>query len=222
LSGPISPWHPWNKETLPAPAQRDWKGRYTWSAAPRWDREPVETGPIAQLWLNAVSVKQNCEFIRRDRRGLEIDLPKGQRPAAKRYWRLPERPNTLERNRARAYQLAYVGMVAYASLLNAFDYVRRGEVGMSSRFHLPDKSIGVGFVESNDGAVVHHVVIRNQCIANYQVITPSEWMGSGRDATGVPGIFEAAVINTPLLEECARIEDFTGIDILRTVRSFDP
>jgi hydrogenase large subunit len=222
LSGPLSPWHPWNKETLPAPAERDWKGQYSWSAAPRWDREPMETGPIAQLWASAVNVNQNCEFIRRDRRGLEIDIPKGQRPASTLRWFLPERPNTLERNRARAYQLAYAGMVAYAYLLDAFDYVRRGETGMSTRCLIPDKSIGVGFAESNNGAIIHYVVIRNQFIANYQVVTPTEWMGSPRDSSGVPGIFEAAVINTPLLEECTRVEDFTGIDILRTIRGFDP
>jgi hydrogenase large subunit len=47
-------------------------------------------------------------------------------------------------------------------------------------------------------------------------------MGSPRDAVGIPGIYEAAVMNTPLLEECVRPEDMTGIDILRTLRSFDP
>ncbi|MCI0388273.1 MAG: nickel-dependent hydrogenase large subunit [Acidobacteria bacterium] len=222
LSGPLSPWHPWNKETIPAPAERDWKGRYSWSTAPRWDREPMETGPIALLWNNAVSDRRNCEFIRPNRRGLEIDIPAGRSPAVTLNWQIPERPNTLERNRARAYQLAYAGMVAYACLLKAFDCVRTKETEMSERFHLPERSIGAGFWESSKGAVTHHVVIRNQCIANYQVITPTEWMGSPRDISNVPGIFESAVMNTPLLEECARSEDFTGIDILRTIRSFDP
>jgi hydrogenase large subunit len=222
LSGPLSPWHPWNKETIPAPARRDWKGQYSWSTAPRWDREPVETGPIAQLWVNAISNRQNCEFIGRSPQGLEIELPKGHRPAAKLLWRIPERPNTLERNRARAYQLAHAGIVAYACLLEAFDFLRKGEARMSTRMLIPDKSIGVGFWESSSGAVIHHVVIGNQRIANYQAITPAEWMGSPRDASGVPGIFEAALINTPLLEECLRLEDFRGIDILRTIRSFDP
>lgn len=222
LSAPLSPWHPWNKETIPAPANRDWKERYSWNSAPRWDREPMETGPIARLWINAVGTKQNCDFIRRHGRGLDLDIPSGQRPAAKLHWQIPERPNTLERNRARAYQLAYTGMVAYTCLLNAFDCLRRGETGMSARIHLPERSIGAGFWESTSGAVTHHAVIRNHFVANYQVITPTEWMGSPRDSTGTPGIFEAALMNTPLLEECARAEDFTAIDILRTIRSFDP
>ncbi|HKX29282.1 MAG TPA: nickel-dependent hydrogenase large subunit [Blastocatellia bacterium] len=229
LDGPLSPWHPWNKETIPRPAPREWRGRYTWNTAPRWDREPMETGPIARLWVAALSLRQNCEFIGRDRRGLEIVVPKGQRPAVRLRWRIPERPNALERNRARAYQLAYAGMVGYASLLDAFARLRRGEQTMSERFSLPesaegagDPAIGVGFWEGGNGAVIHYVVAREQSIGNYQLLTPNEWMGSPRDSSGAPGVYEAAVINTPLLEECARAEDFTGIDILRTIRSFDP
>ena len=183
----------------------------------------METGALARLWINTINANQNCEFITPSRRQLEIALPKGQQPPMNLRWLIPERPNTLERNRARAYQIGYAGMVAYANLLQTFDYLRRGEVSMSRRFRVPEKTaIGVGFWECGRGAVTHHVAIREQRIMNYQIITPSEWMGSPRDAVGMPGIYEAAVMNTPLLEECTRMEDMTGIDILRTLRSFDP
>jgi Ni,Fe-hydrogenase I large subunit len=113
-------------------------------------------------------------------------------------------------------------MVAYADLLKAFDYMRRGEVTMSVRFLLPERKISVGFWECGRGMAPHHLIIENNRIANYQIITPSEWMGSPRDALGLPGVYEAAMMNSPLLEECVRPEDFTGVDILRVVRSFDP
>ncbi|MGE0132939.1 MAG: nickel-dependent hydrogenase large subunit [Blastocatellales bacterium] len=222
LSGPVSPRHPWNKETRPEPSPRDWKERYSWNTSPRWDREPMETGALARLWINAVSGERNCEFIRSARKGLEIFLPKGQRPAATLRWQIPERPNALERNRARAYQVAYAVMVAYSDLLKAFERIRRSEVAMSVRFLHPDRKISAGFWESGRGMVTHHLALRNHKIANYQIITPSEWMGSPRDAVRLPGTYEAAMMNTPLLEECARAEDFTGVDILRVVRSFDP
>ncbi|HMV51203.1 MAG TPA: nickel-dependent hydrogenase large subunit, partial [Blastocatellia bacterium] len=223
LGSPLSPLHPWNKETLARPAGRNWEEKYSWSTAPRWDREPMETGALARLWINAVSGNRNCEFISTARRHLEIALPKGHLPAMNVRWLIPERPNTLERNRARAYQLAYAGIIAYASLLQAFDYVRRGEINMSRRFRVPEKmTIGAGFWEAANGTVTHHLTIQQQRISNYQIITPAEWMGSPRDAVGTPGIYEAAVMNTPLLEECTRPEDMTGIDILRTLRSFDP
>src|SRR5262245_57148136 len=222
LGSPVSLWHPWNKETLPEPAPRNWKDRYSWNAAPRWDREAMETGPLARLWINVLSGAQSSEFIRPARRSLEIYLPKGQRPATTLRWVIPEGPNALERNRARAYQVAYATMVAYADLLKAFDYIRRGESKMSVRFLCPEKRTSLGFWECGRGMITHHLVIDKSKIANYQIGAPSEWMGSPRDAGNLPGVYETAMMNTPLLEECARQEDFTGVDILRVMRSFDP
>jgi hydrogenase large subunit len=45
---------------------------------------------------------------------------------------------------------------------------------------------------------------------------------SPRDPWGNPGPYEEAVLNTPILEEFRTPEEFKGLDILRTVRSFDP
>lgn len=222
LSGPLSPYHPWNKETIPHPGKSNWSEGYTWVTASRWDREVMETGPIARLWSNAVSNEASFQFIGRINRGLEFEIPKGQRPAIRLVWKTPERPNTLERNRARAYQLSYTGLAAFASLLEAFDCLRRGETEMSKRFNLPDRSVGAGFWESSAGPISHHIVIRNRRLVNYQMIKPLEWMGSARDASASPGTLESAVINTPLIEVFQGPADFTGIDLLRTIRSFDP
>src|SRR6266487_4546953 len=45
---------------------------------------------------------------------------------------------------------------------------------------------------------------------------------SPRDPWDNPGAYEEAVLNTPLLETFDDPKDFKGIDILRTIRSFDP
>ena len=219
---PLSPFHPWNKETIPHPTGRSWKERYTWSTCPRWDREPMEAGPLARQWITALAGKLDNEFIRAVPGGLQIDLPKGGRPAATLSWRIPDGVNTLERNRARAYHIAYSGMVAYTFLLKAFEYLRRGEVRMSTPFTPTSHGIGVGFWEGGRGILTHHVVIDDGRIANYQIVTPSTWMASPTDPFGVPGPYEQAVTNTPLLEEFDSPDAFTGIDILRTIRSFDP
>jgi hydrogenase large subunit len=87
---------------------------------------------------------------------------------------------------------------------------------------MPQEAIGVGFWEAGRGILTHHVVLDHGRIANYQIVTPSTWMASPQDPFGAPGPYEEAVLNTPLLEEFTGAEDFTGIDILRTIRSFDP
>ena len=119
----------------------------------------METGPLARQWISAVGGKLQNEFIRATPEGLEMDLPKFQRPACRLHWRIPERPNALERNRARAYHIAYCGLMALTYLLKAFDYVRRGETRMSAPYTVPDEAIGVGFWEAGRGTLTHHAVI---------------------------------------------------------------
>ncbi len=69
---------------------------------------------------------------------------------------------------------------------------------------------------------MHYLQLKDGVLANYQILTPSTWMASPRDPFGQPGPYERAALNTPILEEFDRPEDFKGIDILRTIRSFDP
>jgi hydrogenase large subunit len=113
-------------------------------------------------------------------------------------------------------------MVAYTFLLKAFEYLRLGRTAMSSPYPVPQSAIGVGFWEAGRGTLTHHVVLDGGRIANYQIVTPSTWMASPQDPFGVPGPYEEAVMNTPLLEEFDHTNDFTGVDILRTIRGFDP
>ena len=103
-------------------------------------------------------------------------------------------------------------MVAYTFLLKAFEYLRRGRTAMSVPYTMPQEAIGVGFWEAGRGILTHHVVLDHGRIANYQIVTPSTWMASPQDPFGAPGPYEEAVLNTPLLEEFTRPEDFTGIE----------
>ena len=86
---------------------------------------------------------------------------------------------------------------------------------------MPEEAIGCGFHEAVRGVLSHHVVIRQGKIVNYHPYPPTCWNASPRDAEGTPGPYEDAVQNTPIFEENDQ-ENFKGIDIMRTVRSFDP
>jgi len=219
---PLSPFHPWNKQTIPDPAERNWKEKYSWGTAPRWDCEAMESGPLARQWVAALAGKLKNEFVYAVDGGLEMELPKLELPARRLRWRIPEKPNALERNRARAYQIAYSSLMAFTFMLKAFEYIQKGQKKMSTPFRAPGEAVGAGFCEGVRGAVTHHVVIKDKRIADYQILSGSTWMTAPRDPFNVPGPCESAIMNTPLLEESARPENFTGIDILRTIRSFDP
>lgn len=222
LESPLSPFHPWNKQTWPQPQPQDWLGKYSWATAPRWDREVVETGPLARLWITTRAGQVNHEFIGLHQTGLEFELPKFQTPACRVAWQLPERPNALERMRARAVEVAYAATVAYGSLLRAFEYLRRGELALAEPYRVPDEGLGVGFCEGARGVALHHLVIDEGRLRNYQISTALNWLAAPRDRFGAPGVLETALLNTPLLEDYADPDAFSGIDLLRTIRSFDP
>ena len=86
---------------------------------------------------------------------------------------------------------------------------------------MPDEGIGCGFTEAVRGVLSHHMVIRDGKIANYHPYPPTPWNANPRDSYGTPGPYEDAVQGQPIFEENDR-DNFKGIDIMRTVRSFDP
>ena len=92
---------------------------------------------------------------------------------------------------------------------------------MFQDFKVPDEAIGCGFHEAVRGVLSHHLVIRDGKIANYHPYPPTPWNASPRDAYGTPGPYEDAVQGHADLrgERPGRLQ---GIDIMRTVRSFDP
>ena len=222
---PLSPHHPRNKETKPRPQGINWKEKYTWDTAPRWDRMAMETGPYSRMWNTAVAQKMpRNDFIEATGHSLKMRLPKVMTPELELEWHVPQDWNALERNRARAYAVAYTALVAMNNWLKGMELLRAGKTAVSTPFELPRRGtqVGVGFWGAGRGYLTHHMVVDNGKIANYQIITPSTFMASPRDPFGNMGPYEEAVLNTPLLEQFDKPEDFTGIDILRAIRSFDP
>ncbi|MDQ3091687.1 MAG: nickel-dependent hydrogenase large subunit [Actinomycetota bacterium] len=224
---PLSPYHPWNKETIPKPTGTNWKEKYSWSTAPRWDRLAMETGAYSRIWGLAAAGKTFTKdrFLESTGNSLLINLPKAELPADMIEWKIPDTWGAFERNRARAYCICYTAAIAYDNLLIAYDMLRKGgpDAKMSTPYKVPkDFRMGVGLWSAGRGYLTHHMTMDNQVIENYQILTPSTFMASPRDPFGNPGPYEEAVAATPLLENYEKPEDFKGIDVLRAIRSFDP
>ncbi|QID16873.1 nickel-dependent hydrogenase large subunit [Nitrogeniibacter mangrovi] len=82
---------------------------------------------------------------------------------------------------------------------------------------LPDEACGTGLVEAARGALGHWLVVRRGRIHNYQIIAPTTWNFSPRDASGVPGALEQALVDTPV-----GAGDTMPVAVQHVVRSFDP
>jgi hydrogenase large subunit len=84
-------------------------------------------------------------------------------------------------------------------------------------FEVPKTGRGMGLVEAARGSLGHWVVIEDGRIANYQIVAPTTWNFSPRDAEGQPGPLEAALVGAPVAEG----ED-VPMTVQHIVRSFDP
>ncbi|MEU6407126.1 nickel-dependent hydrogenase large subunit, partial [Streptomyces sp. NPDC046985] len=230
LGNPVDPRHPWNQTTLPAPQRRDFDARYSWVMSPRYHHPPtgehlaLDTGggPLARLWSTALNNLVDTPYVKATGHSVQISLPAGHTlPETTLEWHIPQWSNTLERDRARPYFTAYAAAMALHFLEQATALQRTGDTRVFQDFTVPDEAVGCGFHEAVRGVLSHHLVIKDRKIANYHPYPPTPWNASPRDTHGTPGPYEDAVQGTPLFEENGP-DDFKGIDILRTVRSFDP
>jgi hydrogenase large subunit len=231
LGNPVDQRHPWNQTTTPRPQKRDFKDKYTWVMSPRWYDARTGAhlaldsggGPLARFWATALAGRVNLGgHVRATGRSVQIGLPRGALlPEVELEWRIPQWSNTLERNRARTYFQAYAAAAALYFVERGLAEVHAGRTATWNAFTVPDEAIGCGFHEAVRGALSHHLVIRGGKIANYHPYPPTPWNASPRDSFGTPGPYEDAIQNTPIFEENGP-ESFKGIDIMRTVRSFDP
>ena len=232
LGNPVDRRHPWNQTTLPKPQKRDLKdGNYSWVMSPRWhdkrtgDDLALDTGggAFARLYSTALAGIVDTPYVKAPGDGsVQIHLPKtASSGEVTLTWRIPQWSNAIERNRARAYFIAYSAAVAYGFVEEGLGYVRKGQTKTFNSFEVPDEAIGCGFHEAVRGVLSHHLVIRDGKIANYHPYPPTPWNGSPTDSNGVPGPYEDAVNNMPIFEENDQ-ENFRGVDIMRAVRSFDP
>lgn len=222
---PISPFHPWNKETKPHPTGQNWREKYSWATAPRWDRIAMEGECTARMWNTAAAdLLPHRRHMEPTGTSLRMQIPEGELPAREFEWKIPDVWNAFERNLGRAYCIPYTTLVAFDNWLIGLDLLKQGNDKVHTPFETPRKGfqIGVGFWGAGRGYLTHHATMENGALTNYQILTPSTWNASPKDPWGNPGPYEEAVLNTPILENVRDPDNFKGIDILRVIRSFDP
>lgn len=231
LGNEIAREHPWNKRTVPKPgAYGNFTAAYSWVCSPRWNNWKgdkknyvVELGPLARMWITAKSriVDEATGH------SIKFELPEALIPGFKYAqpmhfeWEIPKMPNAVERVRARAYYCAYSAYCLLKLVEKALELLKAGKTDVWKRYEKPSDGMGFGAIEAMRGACLHWCVMKKGKIHNYQYHAPSTWNASPRDPEGNPGPYEEALINTPVTE-AGEPSKWKGIDIVRTIRSFDP
>ncbi len=232
-------YHPWLKVTIPDPQQRDWDKKYTWVTHVRMVIEnkliPFEVGPYARL---LVASKQPASdymgLYKSDGNGtLKVTLPRActdELPGSvceemSFEFKVPEYSSTLYRLWTRAFNMLIDVAAAWNNLTKALEYAKTGNVKTSRAWKQPARiTFGVGFTEAPRGTVRHWVVQKSGRTLNIQIHAPTTGNVSpqdNRDGYMKYSPFEQSAINTKVTEE-TKPEDWTGLDFVRAIRSFDP
>ena len=82
---------------------------------------------------------------------------------------------------------------------------------------VPDQAMGCGMIEAARGSLGHWLKIEDGRLANYQIIAPTTWNFSPRDARDTPGALEQALVGAPV-----RDREKDPVAVQHVVRSFDP
>jgi len=207
--------HPWAGETNikytgPKPPFESLEGfdKYSFLKTPRWKENPMEVGPLARLLVSYAAGHADVK----DTVGMvlgKLGVPVGALFS------------TLGRTAARGIDAALAMIWLKEFFGQLMDRVKNNDV---STFNgekwdpktWPADAEGVGLEEAPRGALAHWIKIHNGAIENYQLVVPTTWNGSPRDAKQQHSSFEASLIGTPV----AKLDQ--PLEIIRTVHSFDP
>ncbi|MGD2269565.1 MAG: nickel-dependent hydrogenase large subunit [Desulfobacterales bacterium] len=161
-------------------------GKYSWAKAPRYGGVPAETGPLAEMLMASIPLVTDL-------------VQKGG-------------PNVYVREFARLIRSAFLIPVMEKWL---------EELASSGQEFYCDHGTcehgdGYGLVEAPRGSLGHWLKIDEAKIQKYQIITPTAWNASPRDANGIRGPWEEAIVGT-------EIKDMKNpVELDHIIRSFDP
>ena len=179
--------HPSQGETVPD--YRPGGDRYTWAKAPRYADKVVQTGPLAELLIAG-------DALIRD-----LFAHEGSNAWLRQFARLRRIGVELALAQRMLQELAeHLGEPHF--LAPAADAERDGQ--------------GYGMVMAARGALGHWISIRDGVIEKYQIITPTSWNASPRDADGQPGHWEQSLVGLKVADQ-----DDTA-ELGHVIRSHDP
>lgn len=207
--------HPWEGETRlnytgPKPPYEylNVEEKYSWLKTPRWKGYPMEVGPLARLVVAYAAGRKEV------REAVDGALSKLGVPLTALF-------STLGRTAARGLETQLIAHWMKEFYNTLIMNIKNGDIRMFNPERWdpstwPQEARGVGLSEAPRGALAHWIVIKDKKIDNYQLVVPTTWNGSPRDAQGQLSAYEASLLGTPVADPEKPLE------ILRTIHSFDP
>lgn len=181
---------------------------YSWIKAPRYNGQPVETGPLARIMIGYAAGNEEIKTLVDDTLA-KLGIP------------LEALQSALGRTVARGMESVLVVKWLREDMDHLLANIKNGDqITFNSAKWEPetwDKSAkGVGWLEAPRGALGHWIVIEDGKTKEYQAVVPSTWNATPRDNNGNIGAYEASLKGTPVADKTQPLE------IIRIIHSFDP
>ena len=208
--------HPYDGETQlnytgPKPPfkQLNVEESYSWLKSPRWKGHVMEVGPLARVLMMYARGNPDAKAL------VDSTLAKLELPVTALF-------STMGRTAARTLESKLIVDKMSTWYDNLVANIRAGDLAVHNDEKWdpatwPSDARGVGLMEAPRGALSHWIVIKDGKIDNYQAVVPSTWNAGPRDANGVPGPYEAALMDRHNLHDPKQ-----PLEIQRTIHSFDP
>ena len=202
--------HPYEEDDVPNYTDFQDDGKYSWIKAPRFQGQPMQVGPLAQMLVGYA--QGHKPIIENVNNALSLVSSVAGVTVG------PEvLHSTLGRHVARAVRASMLGDLALKHWDLLVDNIGKGDLEIFNKPVFPQgEQQGYGFHEAPRGILSHWIVIRDGKIKNYQCVVPSTWNAGPRDSEGVAGPYEASLVGNPVADAEQPLE------LLRTVHSFDP
>lgn len=180
------------------------QGKYSWIKAPRYDGEPCQVGPLANIVVNYAKgnetvVKHVDKFLK------DSGLP------------LNAVFSTLGRTATRCIEATVIADNIFRAFDNLIENLKVDESTCAPYVIDKDKEYKGRYIGNVPrGMLSHWCRIKNGVIENWQAVVPSTWNASPKDAQGKGGSYEECLIGL-------KIADVTQpLEIIRKIHSYDP
>ncbi len=190
----------------------DKAGAYSFVKAPRFNGQPMEVGPLARMMV-AINRPDHPAYNHSAVQTLISLVQQGVQPGA------------VARHAARALETQML-CDAMPQWLNQIETIIQGAGGKGSgqtvqihdtaHWDPPATGQGYGMTEAPRGALGHWIKITDHKIERYACVVPTTWNAAPKDAAGLIGPYEKALIGCPIPDPD------NPINVGRIIRSFDP
>ncbi|WP_024786771.1 MULTISPECIES: nickel-dependent hydrogenase large subunit [unclassified Lebetimonas] len=180
------------------------QGKYSWVKSPRYNREPMEVGPLACMVVNYAKGNPRVKKV------VDEFLAQTGLPAKALF-------TVLGRTAARMLQTKVIADYGIAAFNNLVENLKSDKSTITPyKIDTNKKYKGRYIGDVPRGMLSHWCRIKDGKIENWQAVVPSTWNAGPVDGNGKKGAYEANLIGMKLADPSKPLE------VIRSIHSYDP